>query len=90
MSAPVRSGEPSFASRSLSAHLVRGLIGFGSLIGSLALTPILGFGALLLLPVGLVALRGCPMCWLIGLAQTISGGRLRRDCTGDSCSLVIR
>ncbi|MFF2554077.1 hypothetical protein ACFVUS_23970 [Nocardia sp. NPDC058058] len=83
-------GEKSFASTSLSAHLVRGLVGFGSLIGSLALTPFLGVGALLLLPVGIIALRGCPMCWLIGLAQTISGGRLRRSCTGDSCRLVTR
>jgi hypothetical protein len=43
---------------------------------------------LLLAPVGLVALRGCPMCWTVGLMQTISAGRLRRSCSAEQgCTL---
>ncbi|MEV6136922.1 hypothetical protein AB0L63_12860 [Nocardia sp. NPDC051990] len=77
-----------FASTSLSRHLVRGAIGFGAVIGSFALMPVLGLASLLLLPVGLVALRGCPTCWAIGLLQTLSHGRLQRSCTDGTCQLV--
>ncbi|MFJ5552125.1 hypothetical protein [Streptomyces sp. NPDC093225] len=71
-----------FASRSVPRHLARGALGFGALAGSLALLPVAGPASLLLAPVGLVALRGCPMCWAIGLVETVTAGRLRRSCTG--------
>ncbi|MEV5835977.1 hypothetical protein [Nocardia sp. NPDC052112] len=77
-----------FASASLSRHLARGAIGFGAAIGSFALLPVVGAISLLLLPVGLVALRGCPTCWTIGLLQTLSRGRWRRSCTDGTCQLV--
>ncbi|MFD9012518.1 hypothetical protein [Streptomyces sp. NPDC059552] len=79
---------PDFASSTLPRHLVRGAVGIGSLIGAFALLPLYGPLTLALAPVGLVALRGCPMCWAIGLAQTLSRGRLQRECTEDgSCAL---
>ncbi|SDE20658.1 hypothetical protein [Glycomyces harbinensis] len=78
-----------FASASLSRHLARGVIGFGSLVGSIALVPVVGWFGLLLLPVGLLALRGCPMCWAVGLAQTLSRGRLQRDCDDGRCRLSV-
>ncbi|WP_411105829.1 hypothetical protein [Streptomyces sp. cmx-4-9] len=81
-------GGPDFASRSLPRHLVRGAVGFGSLAGAVALLPLLGPASLLLAPVGLLALRGCPVCWAVGLAQTLSRGRLRRACTDGRCALV--
>ncbi|MFF1906078.1 hypothetical protein [Kitasatospora sp. NPDC058218] len=81
---------PDFASASLTRHLARGALGFGALIGSFALIPVVGPGALLLLPVGVLALRGCPMCWTIGLIQTVSRGRLKRSCTVDGqCRLTV-
>ncbi|KOG47362.1 MULTISPECIES: hypothetical protein [Streptomyces] len=79
---------PDFASSTLPRHLVRGAVGIGSLIGAFALLPLYGPLTLALAPVGLVALRGCPMCWAIGLAQTLSRGRLQRECTENgSCTL---
>ncbi|MFD1938018.1 MULTISPECIES: hypothetical protein [Nonomuraea] len=78
-----------FASASLPRHLVRGAVGFGALIGSVALIPVLGPVVLLLAPVGLLALRGCPTCWAIGLAQTISMGRLKRSCVDGRCELTV-
>ena len=78
-----------FASTSLPRHLLRGALGFGGLIGSVALLPVAGPISLLLLPVGVVALRGCPMCWAIGLAQTISRGRLQRACDDGQCRLTV-
>ncbi|MDT0347047.1 hypothetical protein RM590_31355 [Streptomyces sp. DSM 44938] len=85
----VRSGR-SFASRSVPVHLARGIVGFGLLAGSVALVPDLGLGGLLLLPAGVVALRGCPACWVIGLAQTMSRGRLERSCADGGCRVGLR
>ncbi|GGQ07064.1 hypothetical protein BKA00_003230 [Actinomadura coerulea] len=79
----------SFASTSLPRHLVRGATGFGALIGAFALLPVLGPGSLLLAPLGLLALRGCPACWAIGLVQTISMGRLQRSCKDGVCELTV-
>ncbi|WP_107064561.1 hypothetical protein [Streptomyces sp. NRRL S-118] len=83
-----RTEGPDFASSSLPRHLTRGAVGFGGLIGSFALLPVAGPVALLLLPVGVLALRGCPMCWTIGLVQTVSRGRLRRSCEDGRCTVV--
>ncbi|MBV9140139.1 MAG: hypothetical protein JO115_04355 [Pseudonocardiales bacterium] len=80
---------PSFASTSLPRHLVRGVVGFGALIAAVALIPVLGLGSLLLAPVGLLALRGCPTCWAIGLLETISMSRLRRSCVDGRCQLTV-
>ncbi|MEU4396878.1 hypothetical protein [Kribbella sp. NPDC023855] len=77
-----------FASTSLPRHIVRGVIGFGALIGSVALIPFVGWLSVLLAPVGLLALRGCPTCWTIGLIQTISRGRLQRTCVDGHCTLT--
>lgn len=76
-----------FASATVPRHLARGAIGFGALAGSLVLLRAVGPASLLLAPIGLVALRGCPMCWAVGLVETVSAGRLRRSCTEGSCTL---
>jgi hypothetical protein len=77
------------ASISLARHLARGAIGFGLIGSALALTPSIGPAALLLAPFGMVALRGCPTCWIAGLIQTVSADRLQRTCTLDSCTLRL-
>ena len=75
------------ASTSVARHLARGAIGFGLIAAALALIPSVGPAALLLAPLGMVALRGCPTCWITGLIETISVGRLERTCTDDGCTL---
>ncbi|MGA8745031.1 MAG: hypothetical protein WB507_04105 [Solirubrobacterales bacterium] len=70
-----------FASASVPRHLLRGAVGFGALGASLGGIPVIGPAALLLAPVGLLALRGCPMCWGAGLIETISGARVKPSCT---------
>ncbi|MGK8500827.1 hypothetical protein [Nocardia asiatica] len=77
-----------FASASVPRHLIRGVVGFGGLVGAIALLPMLGAYSLLLAPAGLLALRGCPTCWAIGLMQTVSRGRLRRSCVDGQCRLT--
>lgn len=78
-----------FASASVPRHLARGAAGFGSLAASVLLIPVTGPVSLLLAPVGLLALRGCPLCWTVGLAQTLSRGRLRRSCENGRCELTV-
>ena len=61
-----------FASRSIAAHLLRGVIAATLLawaIVSGASHPALAIGA----GIGaVVAMRGCPMCWTVGLVETIA------------------
>jgi hypothetical protein len=76
-----------FASSSVPRHLMRGAIGFALIAAALVLSTSRGPLALLLAPIGVVALRGCPTCWIVGLIETISAGRLKRSCTEDGCRL---
>ncbi|MFF7690320.1 hypothetical protein ACFZB6_29820 [Streptomyces syringium] len=80
--------EMNFASKSVPRHLVRGAIGVGLIVGSIALVPVAGPATLLAAPLALVAFRGCPTCWMVGLAQTISRGRLERQCVDGVCTLT--
>jgi hypothetical protein len=58
------------ASRTVTSHLVRGAVGLAALVAALATAGPLGPLALLFLPVAVIAWRGCPTCWAIGLMQT--------------------
>ena len=60
-----------FASASVPRHLLRGLVGLLALAAAIAGTAVAGPAALLLLVVTVVAWRGCPTCWTVGLLQTI-------------------
>ncbi|MFF5447814.1 hypothetical protein [Streptomyces sp. NPDC012888] len=86
MNTPARKGD--FASRSVPRHLARGAIGFGLIAGSIALVPVVGPAALLAAPLALIAFRGCPTCWMVGLVQTVSRGRLERRCADGVCTLT--
>jgi hypothetical protein len=71
----------------LARHLLRGAIGFGLIGSALALTTSVGPASLLLIVPAMVALRGCPTCWIAGLIETVSAGRLERSCGDASCKL---
>lgn len=81
-----------FSSKSIAEHLVRGVIGLSALAAASGLMasshPWLGLAAL---PVALVALRGCPTCWLLGLAQTViaalRGKPTEGYCVDGTCAL---
>ena len=65
-----------FASRTVGAHLLRGVIAAVLIAWALASgssNPALAIAALAL---AVVAMRGCPMCWTLGLVETI-GQRMR-------------
>jgi hypothetical protein len=65
-----------FASRSVTEHVVRGVLGLVVLVAGIALAQVSGWW-LLLLPVTVVLWRGCPTCWLMGLIATRSRSACR-------------
>jgi hypothetical protein len=63
----------------MGAHLMRGAVAAALLAWAIVQQtahPWLSLGAGI---AALVALRGCPMCWTVGLVETLSQGR--RDST---------
>jgi len=64
-----------FCSRSIGLHLVRG----GAALALIFLAAYFGPGQPMLIAPLLIGavlfLRGCPMCWLIGLVETIRNKR---------------
>ena len=70
-----------FGSSFLGAHLIRGLAVAALLAWAIVhqtAHPWLSLGAGV---AALVALRGCPMCWTVGLVETLSQGL--RDSTAE-------
>ena len=59
-----------FASATLREHLIRGVIAFSALSWAL-LHQDRVLASLLAFAVALIAFRGCPMCWTIGLVETL-------------------
>jgi hypothetical protein len=61
-----------FGSKSLIGHLLRGLTGFVAVYWAFMhqSEPVL---AVLAVGVALVLFRGCPVCWTVGLMETIAG-----------------
>ena len=71
-----------FASRSVTEHVVRGVVGLVLVVAALAYAGSNPWALLLAVP-GVVAWRGCPTCWALGLAATISRGRA--GCVDGTC-----
>jgi hypothetical protein len=83
-----------FASKSIPEHIVRGAVGFASLAAAAwvltypGLMPLLwavGFGG-----VSLVALRGCPVCWTIGLMNTFLNTSLKSKACASCDDISLR
>ncbi len=66
-----------FASRTLIEHILRGAVGIGALWVAVAIAASHPWGSLALGALVLLAFRGCPICWTIGLVET-AGRRWRR------------
>ena len=70
-----------FGSTTFLAHILRGVIGFGvfALAILLARNPDTAsvYASVTLAIVALIALRGCPVCWIIGLFDTVPCNRPR-------------
>jgi hypothetical protein len=78
-----------FASRSLTEHLLRGASGIAALALALQLMPQHPWAMVPLLALALLALRGCPMCWTLGLVETVVAkvrGKPSSGCSDGSCA----
>lgn len=66
-----------FASKNLPEHLVRGVLGAVLVVLAFVLAKQAHPLWILLLVPGVVAWRGCPTCWAMGLGQTLARSRTR-------------
>ena len=60
-----------FASNTLVEHVLRGAVGIAALYYGLITAETHPLGSLALGGVVLLVFRGCPICWTIGLVETI-------------------
>ena len=67
-----------FASNTLLEHALRGLVGIGAVWYAVLITTVHPLGALAPGALALLAFRGCPMCWTVGLVETASQRWRRR------------
>ncbi len=68
-----------FASKSISEHLLRGVLGLAGILFALRLGSSQPIVSVALVLGSLVALRGCPMCWVAGLFGTLQQKFFRHD-----------
>ena len=76
-----------FGSATLLIHLARGLGGFAALGASLATMNTNIWPSIVLLPAALVLLRGCPVCWALGMIETVAI-RIHGQADADDASTV--
>jgi hypothetical protein len=67
-----------FASTNIRTHLLRGVAGIVIFAFAVRLGEHHGWLALALVPVAVWLLRGCPMCWAIGLVEIVAKRVLAR------------
>ena len=65
-----------FASRSIATHLTRGVVAAALIAWAALHQPSNSAFAVIAIVLAIVAMRGCPMCWALGLVETI-GNRMR-------------
>jgi hypothetical protein len=63
------------ASSSVHRHVLRGMVGLLAVLAAILLFGVLGPVSLVLLSVAVVAWRGCPTCWAVGMMGTLSDRR---------------
>ena len=61
-----------FASNTLLEHILRGFVGIAALWYAVTIAATHPLGSLALGVLALLAFRGCPICWAIGLVETAS------------------
>lgn len=60
-----------FGNRTIGLHLLRGVLGVAALYVWFSMAGRTIWPSLVLLPAGLYLLKGCPMCWTVGLIETV-------------------
>ncbi|MGE4122241.1 MAG: hypothetical protein AB7F97_12195 [Solirubrobacterales bacterium] len=84
---PSQAAAEAIPSTGLLFHAARGVLGVGALVAAIALSGSHGVVAAVLAGLGLVALGGCPSCWIVGLIDRLSTPSAGRSCIDGSCSI---
>ncbi len=74
-----------FASKSVAGHLARGVTAALLFAGAVYFNAIAPCFAALAIVSGLLLLRGCPVCWTVGLYETIAN---RRSCGAERTGTI--
>lgn len=61
-----------FGNKSVWMHLLRGLLGFAALACAIHYANTNLWITLILMPLALWMLKGCPICWLVGFVETLA------------------
>ena len=61
-------------------HILRGILGLGFLAIALQYSSVLGWWTLLPAAGALICFGGCPMCWIVGLIETVVRRKSRSAC----------
>ena len=75
-----------FKSPTVCFHIIRGILGFGFLAIALQYASVLGWWTLVPGIAALVCLGGCPMCWIVGLIETVLRRKASASCVDGSCN----
>jgi len=74
-----------FRSPTIAVHVLRGILGIGFLYVALNYSSELGWWVLMPLAAALLFLGGCPMCWIVGLVDTVLRRKTGPSCVDGSC-----
>lgn len=77
-----------FGNKSITIHLIRGVLGLGALYAALSALPTTPWLSVILVPVALFMLKGCPTCWTLGLVETVAMAIHRRVDAANSSDLL--
>jgi hypothetical protein len=76
-------------SRSIGVHVAKGFVGFTSVWIALKFSSVLGWWTLIPATVALLAFKGCPMCWTVGLLETVLHRKDLAECKSNDCKIQI-
>ena len=75
-----------FKSGGVVGQILRGVLGFGLLFMGMLYSQVLGWWTLAPLAGALVCFRGCPLCWTVGLVETVLHQKAHKSCIDGSCA----
>jgi hypothetical protein len=71
-----------YCNTSVLNQIARGVLAVACIAGAIVLTPHF-WPAVALFAVAVVLMRGCPICWLLGLVEAIESSADRKRCRQD-------
>ena len=60
-----------FGNRTIGLHILRGILALAAIYGSFSTMNYTIWPSIILLPAAIFLLKGCPICWTMGLIETI-------------------